>query len=252
MASNFENWGQFLIFKMSAKANDAFTFRLRNSFPITVERTMLGPFRDCFFDEKYLRHLPDAIQSMREPTIVDIGANVGYFSLYALYKYPKARIFSFEPLPFCFNQLQKYQNEYKNPSFTVYNYAVGKIDGPINFYVNSADSFSTDSSIQPTAGKTILKVQSHKLETLKEMLNIGRINLLKLDCEGAEYDILYALTPKDFQNIDYITMEVHNVDKERDNVFKMVDFLKENQYQVFHEDIVKNPLGGHVWAALKK
>ena len=39
-------------------------------------------------------------------TILDIGANVGQFALPAWFAFPEAQIFSFEPLPDCFRQLQ--------------------------------------------------------------------------------------------------------------------------------------------------
>lgn len=248
LIATFENWNQFILFKMTAKAGDAFTFKLRNAFSITVEKKMLGPFRDVFFDDKYLKHLPADRFPKKDLVVVDIGANVGYFSLFALYRFPGSRVLSFEPMPFCFNQLEKYCTTFKNPSFSVYNYAVGNIDGEIDFYVHDANEFSTDSTIHPGAGLTRLTVKSYTLKTLISTLHTGKIDLIKLDCEGAEYDILYAMTPQELLGIENITMEVHNVDKKSKNLVKMVQFLKENDFKVFHENLYSNPLGGHVWA----
>jgi FkbM family methyltransferase len=251
LVSNFQNWHQFIGFKIFAKEGDSFTFKLRHSFPIRVERKMLGPFRDCFFDEKYLKNIEKKVLKDKELAIVDIGANVGYFSLYALYKFPKARVFAFEPMPYCFRELHNYCTEFNNSSFSVHNYAVGKEDGMIDFYVQNESQFSTESSIHPGAGKQKVQVRSIRWETLRKLLDLNHIHLLKLDCEGSEYDILYNLKPEDFARIDCITMEAHNVNYESGNMLTMVQFLRENNFEVTHEAILKNAAGGHIWANRK-
>ena len=248
MAVHFENWPRFIAFKITAKEGDAFTFKLRNSFEITVEKKMLGPFRDCFFDEKYLKHININEQKDKELTIVDIGANVGYFSLYALYKFPKAKEFSFEPMPFCFHQLQQYAKEYRNMSLSVFNYAVGKEDGTIDFYVKDEDQFSTDSSIIPDSNRKRIGVKTIKWHSLINLIKIKKVDILKLDCEGSEYPILYNLSAEEFSRIDAITIEAHDVHSETENMTKLVELLRKNNFEVEHEAVVNLRDGGHIWA----
>jgi hypothetical protein len=53
-------------------------------------------YKEIFEDECYTRHgirLPDGA------TVVDIGANIGLFSLFALSRSPNAKIYAFEPAP---------------------------------------------------------------------------------------------------------------------------------------------------------
>jgi len=251
MAANFENWPRFLVFKMFAKKGDKFTFKLRNSFEITVDRSMLGPFRDCFFDEKYLKHIPMEAWKDKELNIVDIGANVGYFSLYALYKFPKARVYSFEPMPFCFRELKQYADTYRNMSLSVYNYAVGRDDGTIDFYVKDEGEFSTDSSIIPDSTRKRIEVKTIKWNTLMNMIQVSQVDILKLDCEGSEYPILYNLSPEEFSRINSISIEAHDVNSVTENMTKLVELLRKNNFDVDHESVVNLRDGGHIWAKRK-
>jgi hypothetical protein len=75
--------------------------------------------------------------------------------------------------------------------------------------------------------------------------HVNRINFLKIDCEGSEYDIIESL-PEEFlrNNIDKMCVEYHfNYD---DRLRKMIDKIKRCGFQVEREgggEIIYNPLG---------
>ncbi len=121
LIKKFSNWPAYLLFKAKSTP-DTFTFVLRNSVQsdslrIKVSRSMLPAFKESFFNDIYFRKLPSYIIDKPNPVVVDIGANVGYFSLYMLSRFPRARVFAFEPMPFNFQQLQRYQKTYPSLSF---------------------------------------------------------------------------------------------------------------------------------------
>jgi len=59
-------------------------------------------------DECYLAGLERPILS--GATVVDIGANAGYFTLFAVFMFCRCRVFSFEPVPVNYAQLERHRN----------------------------------------------------------------------------------------------------------------------------------------------
>ncbi len=85
------NWKSYLLKKILG-FNKEFEFNIRDFGKISVLKNMLGPFRENFLDDIYFKHIPKEIFNKNQhPVIVDIGANVGFFSLAAFSKYPKAK-----------------------------------------------------------------------------------------------------------------------------------------------------------------
>ena len=58
------------------------------------------------------------------------------------------------------------------------------------------------------------------------------IDLLKLDCEGSEYPILYESDKSIFKIIKNMAIEVHDLDTEKNNNTALKEFLKNNGYQI--------------------
>ena len=81
MIKNIHNWPEYLYFKHFDKEKNSFLFKCSNGISADVPSRMLHTFKECFFDDGYFKFLPKSILG-NELTIVDIGANVGYFSLY--------------------------------------------------------------------------------------------------------------------------------------------------------------------------
>lgn len=60
----------------------------------------------------------------------------------------------------------------------------------------------------------------------------ARIDLLKLDCEGSEYDIIYATAPDLVRRITRMTVEVHDLDADRRNIASFAGYLTGIGYTV--------------------
>ena len=80
------------------------------------------------------------------------------------------------------------------------------------------------------SGKKTLKTKTVSLKTLFSENKLEKINILKMDCEGAEYDILFNAPAEVIKKIDNIVMEYHNI--ENHNVSEIIDFLKKNGFKV--------------------
>ena len=67
---------------------------------------------------------------------------------------------------------------------------------------------------------------------LSEVLRpIGAVSLLKLDCEGSEYPILYETPPELLRNVRAIAMEAHELDTDRRNPRAVTSYLESLGYR---------------------
>lgn len=245
LISQFANWPEYLSFK--AGSEDSFRFKMKNGFEIEVPRKMLPPFKESFFDGVYLKGLPKEFEMPSKPIIVDIGANVGYFGLYMLSQFSGARVFGFEPMPFNFKQLSKYQKEYSNHDWKNFNQAVADHNNGLTLYSSTLDQFSTMAGVFEADGRgEKIEVSTLTLTEVMEANKLDHIDLLKLDCEGSEYAILYSLSDQQFQNIHNFCIETHPGHSGDQNHDALKAFLKTKGYAL--NDKMNDDGTGYIWA----
>ena len=80
-----------------------------------------------------------------------------------------------------------------------------------------------------------IKLQITPLDIFDEN-GLERCNLLKIDCEGAEYDIFYNTPAEYFDRIDRIRMEYHNRTIPEYNIKDLTRFLKKMRFEMVHKD----------------
>ena len=112
-------------------------------------------------------------------TVLDIGANIGLFSLYIQDR--ATAVYSLEPTPNHFSILKELTGEFKN--IHPMQVALSDRDDVISFYVSEENS--TMNSIVNEYG-TKIEVQSKRLPTLLDDLNLPTVDFIKCDIEGSE------------------------------------------------------------------
>ena len=223
---NHRNWLDYLFFKFFNTSTPSFTFKHRSGLIINVPRRLLQTYKECFFDEGYVKGFLKQPGLSGTPVIIDIGANVGYFSLFMFAKNRGAHIYAYEPIPKNFALLNTYQQENKALSFQIFNIAVSGNEGSISLTYDSQDSFTTSASIFSRHENTDqIDVDCVTLESIMQSNHLDRVDLLKLDCEGAEYDILYNTSGAVFDQIEHITLEAHSGERKNENVIELAKFL---------------------------
>lgn len=194
---------------------------------------MMHTYKECFFDEDYVRGMEGILPSKKDPVVIDIGANVGYFSLWIFMKKPKAKVFAFEPMKSNFELLKKYASENPNFNFEFFNCAVAGKPGTLTLNYDAEDDFTTAATVfDNTSQKDKIEVEAKTLQAVMDEFGMTNVDLLKLDCEGAEYDIIYNLPDETFSRIDTIVMETHQGLAENENTAAMAGFLREKAYEV--------------------
>lgn len=129
-------------------------------------------------------------------TVVEVGANIGYFTLYLAAAVQAVadggRVIAFEPFPPVLRQLEA--NVRLNPDLpvTVEAAAVSAEDGVARLFVPADAHARTNASL--VAGlfdqKGATEVPAVRLDTYLARHEVGKVDLLKLDCEGAEPMVL--------------------------------------------------------------
>lgn len=143
--------------------------------------------------------------------IVDIGSNIGASILSFHEQFPSAKIFGFEPHPETFRILQS--NVGGIHSVSAFNYGLGSEDSTISVPFEGQDfsGFAVKSGLGKSAvgaASTFCQVK-HAGMALRD-LGILKIDLIKIDCEGAEHDILAALPQDLLRQCKWIVGEMHD------------------------------------------
>lgn len=151
----------------------------------------------------------------RNMTVIDIGANQGFFTLYAASQ--GATVYAFEPCVDNFGILQ--WNVSKNGlqgSVKMVNAAVTNKQGKVNLFVGLEASgeilsgtASTRNENRGGKGVQTRPVESVTLDSLLSDMQIEKCDFLKMDCEGAEYEILASTSQESFSKIARIAIECH-------------------------------------------
>jgi FkbM family methyltransferase len=127
----------------------------------------------------------------RGSTVVDIGANVGYFSVLAAALAGEAgAVHAFEPDPSCFVTLKENTNSVRQ--VTVWDLALSDQEGFATLYRTERDSESGWGSIlKPSPDhKTQIKVRKTILDQWLVDNVVTNVDFVKIDAEGSEYRIL--------------------------------------------------------------
>jgi len=164
---------------------------------------------DEIFTERGYSILDQLIQKATE-SIIDIGAHIGLFSVYARTLNSSAPIFAFEPEPNNYKLLKENLKQNRIQNIVAKSIAVTSKSDQITLNI-SQDSHN-HSIILPS--ETHIKVQSTTLERIIQQTPNQKCDLVKMDCEGAEFEIIGLTSPETFTKIDTLYIEYHEYNPE--------------------------------------
>tara|TARA_R110000782_G_scaffold181708_1_gene271999 strand:+ start:897 stop:1898 length:1002 start_codon:yes stop_codon:yes gene_type:complete len=204
---------------------------------------------EIFWELTYQR---DYVKIDTGDVVVDIGANIGVFSAYAQ-QFKPTHTYSLEPVNETFNYLKQNMEGFNN--VTVIEKGISKNGGPLEMTLSDLSACHTlksnteilNDNIQnhlSSRPKTSI-VQTQTINQFIKENNINRIDFLKVDCEGGEYD-LFTTLDKEYlaNNIKKIALEYHSplIKTELLNIFKKCGFLIEGINELEGDKL------GHIYA----
>ncbi len=163
--------------------------------------------------------------------VIDIGAGIGEFCLEAALGRPAMNIHAYEPFPESYQLLN--ENLVLNNIATVkpHNIAIGAKNGKLALDLTGGEPLQFQSVSSPVSESESLVVDSISLEDALDQTGMDQCDLLKLDCEGAEYPILFNAPDQVFKRIQRIVMEYHDGVAQGDHS-QMAVFLVNKGYKV--------------------
>ena len=159
--------------------------------------SFLYQFQDIYIDRVY-----EFSTSQKNPLILDCGGNVGLSVIWFKHKYPQSRIHVFEADPDIAQTLTKNIQSLQLENVAITTAAVWTNNGQVNFANDGADG----GCISEKATRQVAAVRLADCIT-------EPVDLLKLDIEGAEFDVIQDLiTSGKIQQVQRIICEIHNRD----------------------------------------
>lgn len=161
--------------------------------------------------------------------VVDVGAHVGYFTILAAKKAKNGHIFAIEPDTESIETLKKNTKMNHLKNVTIINSAVSNKKGLLTFYKDKDNYIA--SSIFESLDTKQEQIQSMRIDDIIKENNIEKIDFLKMDCEGAEYEIILNLNDTALTKIRKISLEVHDYIKGFSKK-QIIKFLESKNFKV--------------------
>jgi FkbM family methyltransferase len=169
--------------------------------------------------------------------VLDIGANVGCISIYLAKKYPNIKIYAFEAHPINYQNLLDNINLNGVKNVITFNKAVHSKTGEIlKITLNELNTGSSSVFMENQTEK--YDVETISMDDIITGYKIDKLKLLKIDCEGAEFDIIEGSDKLKLIEIDTLGMEVHGFMRDYGKDFDKFYSIIEN-LNIKNKNIVK-------------
>lgn len=183
------------------------------------------------YNEIFNEDCYDVAQLPEKPFLIDVGANIGMFSIYMKRKFPEARIMAFEPAPVTYD-MHRNLKLHNATDVETHRCALGSTaaTGTLTFFPN----FPGNSTFVPEEKKimrtlieerypqeTVEKVFSgpeqidvpvkRLSDFLRDQVDL-QIDLLKIDVEARELDVCRGLDDEHWARVRNVVIEIFDVD----------------------------------------
>jgi FkbM family methyltransferase len=208
--------------------------KIRRSRPDKINRCKL------FNSKLYFKKSADLFHSINEifiediykvalqnnPIIFDCGANIGLSILYFKRQFPNATILAFEPDSQNFKILSRNIKSFNLQNVELHNEAIWIEDTYLNF--SNDNSLSSRIKEHSENGNNTTKVKAVRLFNLLTQ----PIDFLKVDIEGAEYQVLKDIEPK-LHLVRHLFFEYHGSFQQNDELTEIFSILSRNNFHYY-------------------
>jgi FkbM family methyltransferase len=148
--------------------------------------------------------------------VIDVGGYIGETALFFAQRGAR-RVFCVEPAPDNFRLLEQNisQSSFKD-KIVIIRAAILDKDGSVGFYMNRQEPLGNHVADHHyfmkshTRGDLKCEVQAMSFQSLLEYTGLEEVDVVKLDCEGSEYDILLGTPDSVLKRVRKYIIEYHN------------------------------------------
>lgn len=203
-----DNWYLYplIYFKLTKKEHAVLRTRNGIKIKLRVFSTDLIAFTHVWILEEYKQK---GFEIKNNHIVIDIGAHIGLFTLYASQFCKSGKIYCFEPVPENFKLLSENLILNKIQNVIAKQCAISNKSGYVKIYLNEDASGNS----MHVSGTESVQAESISLKDVIDNNNLNRIDYLKIDCEGEEYEIINSLPVSYFDMIQNMCIEYHFADE---------------------------------------
>ncbi len=181
---------------------------------------------ELFLDETY-----KFMSQSKTPRIIDCGANTGLSVIYFKRLFPESKITAFEPDSEIFDILKENLQTYGYNDVELINKAVWNENGSIKFLASGG----VGGRISENENEKTIEIPTFKLS---DLLN-EEIDFLKIDIEGAEFDVINDCKDK-LSNVKNIFIEYHSEELREQKLDEILKILKESGFKYYIKEAWNN------------
>lgn len=223
-----KNWHIVILVYFGFYKKEFFYLYLKNGLKIKLRTrsTDLQAFANVWILKEYEM---EGFEIMENDLIIDVGGHIGLFALYASLKCPEGKVISVEPHPQNFSLLKENMNNNNFLKTKIVNKAITNSNNDIELFIDSQDDSAH--SIHGT-GKNSIQIKGTTLRDIMQENQVSNCNMLKMDCEGSEFESIESLSDDELLQIEKICLEYHIIDNDSSNLDNLRNRLKKIGYNV--------------------
>jgi len=176
-----------------------------------------------------------------ESVVIDVGAHVGFYTIFLSALVPSGRVHSFEPNPGAFSQLERHAEINGCDNVMANNLALGEQEGNGNLSVPDGKSGMASLSghmHDRFSEEEVERVNAVSVITLDQYVkgkNVERIDLMKIDVEGWEPFVIQGARSALERFRPWILMEVNSLALQGQGwkPQELLDLLEEHDYEFY-------------------
>jgi FkbM family methyltransferase len=183
------------------------------------------------YEEFFIDRVYDILDIKNPGVVLDIGANLGVWSKYILYRGAN-KVYCFEPNKKAIEHLKRTLIGDNNTK--IIEKAVYKENSTLKFFIDENNSL-TSSLLEQSGHSPAYDVEAITLEESLNLIGEDKVDLVKMDIEGAEFDIIDNLDSKTADRISSFLIEYHDFYFQEGiaKVQKMENKLKSMGYKIY-------------------
>lgn len=207
----------------------AHELRLRNGVVLTSpdSQSLTDLFHEIWIREDYC---PAGYKIRPDDVVIDIGANIGVFAAYAASRARDGRVYAYEPFPGCVTWLRKNIEASRLDNVVIIPQGVAGKQHARKLRVSSL--WILNSLYESIDEGSELQIDCVGLEQVFGDNKLDHCDLLKIDCEGAEYEILEECPPDILDRVRRITGEYHQGAHQRGTGEGLRRFLESRSFRM--------------------
>ena len=170
------------------------SFFYKNGTAFNIAKNRFSASNALVFQRNYEINETKLVKGLVKPgwTVIDIGANFGWYSIhFSQLVGPSGKVFSFEPIPDSYEELNSNMQLNSCQNMKTFNTALGNRDDLVSFGIPEIDGGLGASSQFLKCNKQIQATMC-RLDNVIEEKNITNVDFIKVDIEGGELDMLYG------------------------------------------------------------